>query len=169
MSNQPILKTAVEISKILGVSDRTITRWAVNGAVVKEGKGKYCLVSVFDYYRSLLLEQIANTKEKIELASSSSVKQSLLLEKMTQSIKIVTANSKIKEHELEVLEGNLVNREDAKQVYSLACQEFSNTARKLPNKIADDIAKMSDPNEIQHYLEVQINQLLNGISVQRSE
>ena len=168
MINKPILKTAVEIYKILGISDRTITRWAVKGMIVKQGKGEYCLVSVFDYYRSLLLEDIGNTKEKIELARSSSVKQSLLLEKMTQSIKIITANSKIKEHELEVLEGNLVNREDAKRVFNQAYQEFCNTARELPSQLADEIVKMNDPNEIQHFLEGKVKELLSGLSVERS-
>lgn len=168
VTNQPILKTAVEISKILGISDRTITRWAVKGMIVKQGKGEYCLVSVFDYYLRLLLEDIAKTKEKIELASSSSVKQSLLLEKMTQSIKIITANSKIKEHELKILEGNLVNRDDAKRVFNQAYQEFCNTALELPSELGYEISKMTDPNEIQHFLEVKINELLSGLSVQHS-
>lgn len=40
MTSIQILKAAVEISKILGISDRTITRWAVNGVIDKRGKGQ---------------------------------------------------------------------------------------------------------------------------------
>ena len=81
MTDIQILKTAVEISKILGISDRTITRWAVNGVIDKRGKGEYCLVSVFNYYRSLLCEQVSSLNEKIDLATNKHTSKSLQLEK----------------------------------------------------------------------------------------
>ena len=81
MSEYQIFKTAVEISKILGISDRTITRWAVNGVIDKRGKGEYCIVSVFNYNRSLLCEQVSSLNEKIEMKSNKHTSKSLQLEK----------------------------------------------------------------------------------------
>jgi phage terminase Nu1 subunit (DNA packaging protein) len=165
MSDIEIFKTAVEISKILGVSDRTITRWAVNGVIDKRGKGEYCIVSVFNYYRSLLLEQISSLNEKIEIASNKSSSKSLQSEKMKQSIKIITTNAKIKQHELEILEGSLVNVEDAERVFAQGRESFREMCMNMVNDVSQDLANMSDPNEIQHYLEVNISQLLSGFSI----
>lgn len=165
MTSNQILKTAVEISKILGISDRTITRWAVNGVIDKRGKAEYCLVSVFNYNRSLLLEQMSSLKEKIEIASNKHTSKSLQLEKMEQSIKIITANAKIKEHELKVLENGLVNADEADRVFAQGRESFRETCTDMVNDISEDIASMSDPNEIQHYLEANIEQLLLGFSV----
>lgn len=160
-----ILKTAIEIKKILGISDRTITRWAVNGVIEKRGKGEYCLISVFNYYRNLLLEQISSLNEKVEIASNKSSSKSLQEEKMKQSIKIITANAKIKEHELEVLESGLVNAEDANRVFAQGRQSFRDICMSHVDDISEELANMKDPNEIQHYLETQIKALLSGFSV----
>ena len=56
MTEDKFLKKPVEISKKLGVSERTISRWSNKGEVIKEGRGKYCILSVFTRYRRLLLE-----------------------------------------------------------------------------------------------------------------
>ena len=165
MTDISTLKTAVEISKILGISDRTITRWAVNGAIEKRGKGEYCIVSVFNYYRDLLLEQTSSLNEKIEIATNQHTSKSLQLEKMKQSIKIITANAKIKEHELKVLENGLVNAEDAERVFANARESIRETCLDMINNISFDLAKMKDPNEIQHCLETNIEQLLSSFSV----
>ena len=165
MTDIQTLKTAVEISKILGISDRTITRWAVNGVIDKRGKGEYCLVSVFNYYRSLLCEQTSNLKEKIELKSNQHTSKSLQLEKMEQSIKIITANAKIKEHELKILENGLVNAKDADRVFARGRESFRENCMDMIDDVSDDIANMNDPNEIQHYLEANIEQLLSGFTV----
>ena len=164
MTDIQILKTAVEISKILGISDRTITRWAVNGVIDKRGKGEYCLVSVFNYYRSLLLE-VSSLNEKIEIATNKYTSKSLQLEKMEQSIEIVTTNARIKEHELKVLENSLVNAEDAKSAFAEGRESFREMSMNMVDDISEYIASMSDPNEIQHYLEANIEQLLSGLSV----
>lgn len=166
MNNTQILKTAVEISKILGISDRTITRWAVNGAVDKRGKGEYCLVSVFNYHRGLLLEQVSSLNEKIEIASNKQTSKSLQEEKMKQSIKIITANARIKEHELKVLENGLVNVEDADRVFAQGRESFREMCTGMVDDVSHNIAEMTDPNEIQHYLEDNIKELLSGLSVQ---
>ena len=160
-----ILKTAVEISKVLGISDRTITRWAVNGVIDKRGKGEYCLVSVFNYYRSLLCEQVSSLNEKIALATNKHTSKSLQLEKMEQSIKIVTANARIKEHELKLLENGLVNAEDAKRAFAEGRDSFREMSMDMIDRISEDLANKSDPNEIQHHLEANIEQLLSGFSV----
>ncbi|MDJ0570304.1 MAG: type IV toxin-antitoxin system AbiEi family antitoxin domain-containing protein [Pleurocapsa sp. MO_192.B19] len=166
MTDNRFLMTAVEISKILGVSDRTISRWARKGKVVKEARGKYCLVSVFNCYRELLLEEIERTQESINIARNSAVKKSLQQEKIEASIKIITSNAKIKEHELSVMQLNLVNREDAERVYREACREFTNLAHQLPFDVADDIFQLDDPNEIKNLLEIKINELLNTLSIE---
>jgi len=168
MSNNRFLKKAVEISKILGVSDRTITRWSNKGEVVKQGKGKYCIVSVFKRYRRLLLERIDSLQERIGVADNNSLKKSLQQEKLESSIKIITGNARIKEHELKIKEGNLVDRDEAQKVYREACQDFRAIANKLPEELAPQIAAMSDPNEINDLLERKVNELLASISVQKS-
>lgn len=165
MSDIQILKTAVEISKILGISDRTITRWAVNGVIDKRGKGEYSLVSVFNYNHSVVSEQINSLDEKVEIASNKHTSKSLQFEKMEQSIKIITANAKIKEHELKVLENGLVNAEDADRVFAQARESFRETCMDMVDDISVNIAKMNNPNEIQHYLEDKIEELLSGFSV----
>ena len=165
MTDISTLKTAVEISKILGISDRTITRWAVNGVIDKRGKGEYCLVSVFNYYRSLLLEQTSSLNEKIEIATNQHTSKSLQLEKMEQSIKIITANAKIKEHELKVLENGLVNAKEADRVFAQGRESFRENCINMVNLVSDKIALLNDPNEIQHDLEANIEQLLSGLSI----
>lgn len=166
MSNNRFLKKAVEISRILGVSDRTISRWSNKGEVVKQGKGKYCLVSVFRRYRRLLLEQVASLQERIGIADHNSLKKSLQQEKLESSIKIITGNARIKEHELTIKEGNLVDRVEAEKVYREACQEFASIALKLPAELAPQIAMISDPSEINALLEQKVNELLESISIQ---
>lgn len=42
MTDNRFLKKAIEISRILGIHDRTITRWSLKGEVEKQGRGKYC-------------------------------------------------------------------------------------------------------------------------------
>ena len=163
-----ILLKAVEISKILGVSDRTISRWSNKDEVIKEGRGKYCIVSVFNRYRQLLLEQIASLQERIGIADNNQLKKSLQQEKLESSIKIITGNARIKEHELVVKQGNLVDRDEARKVYRQACREFSKIANQLPEDLAESIAAMSDPNEINDLLEKKVNELLASISVQTS-
>ena len=165
MTNTLILKTAIEISKILGISDRTITRWAINGVVLKQGKGEYCLVSVFNYYRSLLLEQISNLNEKIEIANNKHSSKSLEEEKMKQSIKIISANAKIKEHEFKELKKGLVNAEDAERVFAQGRESFHEMSMNMINDVSEDLANMNDPNEIQQFLEANIRMLLSEFSV----
>ena len=165
MTSNQIYKTAVEISKILGISDRTITRWAVNGVIDKRGKGEYCLVSVFNYYRSLLLEQINNLNEKIEIANNKHSSKSLEEEKMKQSIKIITTNAKIKEHEFKELKKGLVNAEDAERVFAKGRESFHEMSMNMINAVSEDIANMNDPNEIQQFLEANIRMLLSEFSV----
>lgn len=168
MTENRFLKKAVEISKILGVSDRTISRWSNQGEVIKEGRGKYCIVSVFKRYRRLLLEQVASLQERIGIANNNSVKKSLQQEKLEASIKIIISNAQIKEHELKIKEGNLVDRAEAERVYKEACQEFRDIALKLPLELAPKIAMMKDTSEINDLLEKSINELLASISVQRT-
>ena len=165
MTSNQIYKTAVEISKILGISDRTITRWAVNGVIDKRGKGEYCLVSVFNYYRSLLLEQINNLNEKIEIANNKHSSKSLEEEKMKQSIKIITTNAKIKEHEFKVLRNALVNAEDAERVFAKGRESFHEMSMNMINDVSEDLANMNDPNEIQQFLEANIRLLLANFSL----
>lgn len=168
MSDNQFFKKPVEISKKLGVSERTISRWSNKGEVIKEGRGKYCILSVFTRYRRLLLEQIGNITEKLGIAKNNSVKKSLQQEKLESSIKIITGNAQIKEHELKIKEGNLVDRDDAERVYRQACADFRALALKLPEQLAEQIATMSDPNEIDDLLEKNINQLLTNLSIQKS-
>lgn len=168
MSNNRFLLKAVEISKILGVSDRTISRWSNKGEVIKQGRGEYCILSVFGRYRRLLLEQIASLQERIDIANNNSLKKSLIQEKLEASIKIITCDAQIKEHELEVKEGNLVDRIEAEKVYREACQEFGEIALKLPFELAPQIAMISDPSEINDLLEKRVNELLAYISVEKS-
>jgi DNA-binding transcriptional MerR regulator len=168
MSKNRFLKKAVEISKILGVSDRTISRWSNQGEVTKVDRGNYCLVSVFSRYRRLLLEQIASLQERIGIADNNSLKKSLQQEKLESSIKIITGNARIKEYELKVQQGNLVDRAEAEKVYREACNDFASTASKLPAELAPQIAMMSDPSEINALLEQKVNELLASISIQKS-
>lgn len=165
MTDTQILKTAVKISKILGISDRTITRWAVNGVIDQRGKGEYCACSVFNYHRDLLLEQVSSLNEKVEIASNKHTSKSLQFEKMKQSIKIITANARIKEHELKILENSLVNPDDAERVFAQGRESFREMCTDLVDDVSFDIALMTDPNEIQHYLEANIKELLSGLSV----
>lgn len=168
MSDNQFLKKPVEISKTLGVSERTISRWSNKGEVIKEGRGKYCILSVFTRYRRLLLEQIGSVTEKLGIAQNNSVKKSLQQEKLESSIKIITGNAQIKEHELKIKEGNLVDRDEAERVYRQACADFRAQAKTLPEELAEQIARMSDPNEINDLLEKKVNELLGSISVQSS-
>jgi uncharacterized protein (DUF2344 family) len=131
----------------------------------KRGKGEYCLISVFNYYRGLLLEQTSNLKEKIEMKSNQHTSKSLQLEKMEQSIKIITANAKIKEHELKILENGLVNAEDANRTFAQGRESFRESCIGMVNRVSFEIANMNDPNEIQHYLEANIETLLSGFTV----
>ncbi|MFM2315043.1 MAG: hypothetical protein RLZZ04_4319 [Cyanobacteriota bacterium] len=168
MSENRFLKKAVEISKILGVSDRTISRWSNQGEVTKVDRGNYCLISVFSRYRRLLLEQIASLQERIAIADNNSLKKSLQQEKLESSLKIIISNAQIKEYELKIKEGNLVDRAEAERVYREACQEFRAIALKLPKELAPQIAQISDPSEINDLLEKRVNELLACISVQKS-
>jgi phage terminase Nu1 subunit (DNA packaging protein) len=165
VSENRFLLKAVAISKILGVSDRTISRWSNQGEVTKHGRGKYCLVSVFRRYRRLLLEQIASLQERIGIADNNSLKKSLQQEKLESSLKIMISNAQIKEYELKIKEGNLVDRADAEKVYREGCQEFRAIALKLPAELAPQIAQMKDPSEINDLLEKRVNELLACISV----
>ena len=165
MTEDKFLKKPVEISKKLGVSERTISRWSNKGEVIKEGRGKYCILSVFTRYRRLLLEQIGNITEKLGIAKNNSVKKSLQQEKLESTIKIITGNAQIKEHELKIKEANLVDRDDAERLYRQACADFRAQAKKLPEQLAQQIATMSDPNEIDDLLEKNINQLLTKLSM----
>ncbi|AFZ38400.1 hypothetical protein Sta7437_4980 (plasmid) [Stanieria cyanosphaera PCC 7437] len=165
MTNTEFLRTAVEISKILGVSDRTISYWATNEVIDKPGKAQYCLVSSFNYYYNSLLEQISSLDEKIEIANNKSSSKSLQLENMKQSIKVITANAKIREHELKILEDSLVNAKDADRVFAQARESFREMCLNMVEDISKDIAKMNDPNEIQAHLEISIRKLLSEFSV----
>ena len=155
----------MEISQILGVHDRTITRWSLKGEVEKQGRGKYCILSVFKYYRQQLLQQIANLKQRIENTNNAQLKKSLQQQKLEASIKIITANAQIKEHELKVLQDNLVNRQEAEKVYSKACQGFRDAALELPKEVAEEIARLDDPNLINSLLQIKIEELLTKISI----
>ncbi|MGK7918140.1 MAG: type IV toxin-antitoxin system AbiEi family antitoxin domain-containing protein, partial [Prochloraceae cyanobacterium] len=47
MSDVRFLIRAIDIARILGLHDRTITRWSLKGKVERKERGKYCLLSVF--------------------------------------------------------------------------------------------------------------------------
>ena len=131
----------------------------------KQGRGKYCILSVFKYYRHQLLEQIASLKLRIENANHTQLKKSLQQQKLESSIKIITTNAQIKEHELKLLQDNLVNREEAEKVYRNACQGFRDAALGLPQEVAEEIARLEDPNLINSLLQTKIEELLTSISI----
>ena len=165
MTDNRFLKKAIEISRILGIHDRTITRWSLKGEVEKQGRGKYCILSVFKYYRQQLLEQIASLNQRIENANHTQLKKSLQQQKLESSIKIISTNAQIKEHELKVLQDNLVNRKEAEKVYRHACQGFSHTALGLPPEVAEEISQLDNPNLINSLLQTKIEELLTSMSI----
>lgn len=133
--------------------------------VDKRGKGEYCLISVFNHHRSLLLEQVGSLNEKIEIANNQYSSKSLQSEKMKHSIKIITSNAKIKEHELEILENGLVDAAESLRVFAQGCESFREMCTDMVDRVSVKIAEMDDPNEIQHYLEVNIRELLAAFSI----
>ena len=164
MTDKRFLMRAIEITGILGVHDRTITRWSLKGLVKKEGVGQYCILSVFQHYRSQLNHDLENLKDKIEQTGERSEKKSLEQEKLEASIKIINSNARIKEHELETLQDSLVDAEKAQTAYKDACLKFQGKALELPKQVSSEIAHLDDPNQINALLQKKINKLLTSLS-----
>ena len=164
MNEEKFLMRAIDISRILGVHDRTITRWSLKGLIVRKDVGKYCLLSVYQYYKQQLLKDIESLKYKIEETSKQSEKNSLQLDKLTASIKIISSNASIREHELEELKESYVNARDAKYAYIDMCVDIKQKSLELPRKVSAELSELSEPNEINTLLQTQINHLLTQLS-----
>lgn len=164
MNDDRLLMRAIDIGELLGLNDRTISRWYNKGLVVRKDIGKYCIISVFKYYRNQLLADIETLQNKIENQKKQSEKKNLQVDKLDASIRIVSSNASIKEHELERLRNNLVNVDEASEAYNIACQEIKSKSLELSDRIAEDIANTSNPSEINVLLQQQINELLTSLA-----
>ena len=164
MSDVRFLMRAIDIGCLLGLHDRTITRWSLKGKVERKERGKYCLLSVFRYYREQLLKEIASLETKIEKAGDKSQEKSLKQQKLESSIEIITANAKIKEYEVETAKNNLVEGDEAELAYKAACAEFRRIALAIPTDVAEEIAGIEDPNLINNLLQQKIAELLYHLS-----
>ena len=164
MSEEKFLMRAIDISRILGVHDRTITRWSLKGLIVRKDVGKYCLLSVFQYYKQQLIKDIESLKHKIEETTKQSEKNSLQLDKLKASIKIIESNASIREHELEELKDSLVNARNARYAYTDMCIDIKRKSLELPRLVSDELSTLSEPNEINLLLQSEINKLLNQLA-----
>ena len=164
MSDERLLMRAIDISRLLGVNDRTIARWHLQGYIDKKGRGEYCLLSVYKYYRQQLVENIEDVKVRIEESKEDTRKKSLQAQKLESSIKIITANAKIKEYEVELLQSNLVNRKEAQTVYKQGIEQFRDKLTSLVKGLAVNIAELDNRHSINSLLQTRIEDILKEIS-----
>ena len=164
MNDERFLMRALDISRILGLHDRTITRWSLKGLVERKERGKYCLLSVFKHYRHQLHLDIESLQGKIQAAYNLSDQKLLQDKKLESAIKIIITNAKLKEYELELLDQNLVDKQEAERAYQKGCEAIREKLYQLPMALADDIAKLDNPNLINSLLQKKIENILLELS-----
>ena len=153
--------SAAEVAEHLDISYRTVENWAAAKKINQDERGKYGLISAFNF-------QIQQLKQENERYSESLDECRLALDKPEQSAKTrklkaeadkEEALAAIKQLELEKLEGKLVDAEEVEEAWANlianCCAKFNG----LPTKLALELSGMK-PEDIQGRLSQAIDEAL---------
>ena len=165
---EEIYLSARRLGEIIDTPVRTIENWAAGRKIVQDAKGKYGLISAFRYQLSSLQvqnEQLSVVNEDLRVLVEEP-ENSLANRKLIAEVNKEEAIAKIKQLELERLEGKLVDSEEVEEAWknlvANCCAKFSG----LPTKLALELSGMK-PEEIQARLSEAIDEALVELSVRR--
>ena len=159
---EEIYLSARELAEHINGKVRTIENWAAAGNIQQNDKGKYGLISAFRY-------KLLTVEEKLEKAQSDNAELAARLNENSQDARqrkaIAEADkevamAKIKELELEKLQGKLIDAEQVEVIWTNLIANCRSKFSSLPTKLALQLSGIEVPEEIQEILAENINECL---------
>ncbi len=146
--------SAAEVAKIVGVHYRTVENWAAQ-EYLQRSEGKYGLISALSYRIVQLSAEIAGLKDN--------PKAELQLQKLTQEVAERRAIARIKTMEADLLEGKLVDAQEAMDAWKNAIAKTKAKLIGIPAKLALELSGLDKPEEIQALLNRVIDEVLSEL------
>lgn len=143
--------SAAEVAKIVGVHYRTVENWAAQ-EYLERSEGKYGLISALSYRIVQLQAEVVGLKDN--------PKAELQLQKLKEEVAERRAIARIKNMEADLLEGKLVDAEEAMDAWKNAIAKTKAKLIGLPAKLALELSGMDKPEEIQAKLTQVIDEAL---------
>lgn len=149
--------TAGQVSKLVGVSARTVENWARNGKISrKDGEGYGLICS--------LIYASAQLREKLEAAQSGGSKFSNLQErKLLAECQKIEAQAKREQLAAEREEGDLVSASEVQRAWENIIFAVRAKLLALPGRFAQQLADESDPDRIELLLTGGIHESLTEL------
>ena len=142
---------AVQLAKILGISDRHLRRLAEENVIKKNGQGRYYFIENVQAYISYvenLNDAPADLKE----------------EKMKEEIKKTKKDVELKDIKIKELKNELHPAEVIKRVMTNVLVNIKGKFLAMPNKIAPLVIGLENLGEIQEVIDTEIRDILLDIS-----
>ncbi len=163
---EEIYLSGKELSSVVGAPVRTIENWAAAKNIIQDERGKYGLISAFQYRieniglkleKSRLMLQEANERAN---ANTEGLRARKLLAETNKE----EAIAKIKNLEFEQKEGSLVSAEEVLNAWANLIQACKAKLNALPSKLALELSGIDDPEAIQERLQEEIDTALTELS-----
>lgn len=148
--------TAVEVSKYVGVSNRTVETWAAKG-FIDRANGKYGLISAMKYRLEKVNKDMASYKEKLDVSE-------LRKQKLQADVDTQKAVARIKLVEAEREEGKLVDAEEVADLWNAYVIRCRSKLLSIPVKLAYQLASLKNEIDIQNLLQANIDEALRELS-----
>ena len=142
---------AVQLAKIIGISDRHLRRLAEENVIKKNGQGRYYFIENVQAYISYvenLNDAPADLKE----------------EKMKEEIKKTKKDVELKDIKIKELKNELHPAEVIKRVMTNVLVNIKGKFLAMPNKIAPLVIGLENLGEIQEVIDTEIRDILLDIS-----
>ena len=143
--------SAIEVAKQVGVHYRTVENWAAQEYLERKN-GKYGLVSALKYRIGQLQDEVTGLKDN--------PKAELQLQKLREEVSERKAIARIKNMEADVLEGKLVDAEEAMVAWIQAIANVKAKLLAIPAKLALELSGISSPPKIMARLREVIDEAL---------
>jgi hypothetical protein len=163
---EEIYLSGKELGEIIKAPIRTIENWAAARKITQDNKGKYGLISAFKYQLESIQEKLAKTKEKLEEAEASQ-KERISLAKSRKLIAEANKEevlAKIKQLELEKLEGSLVKATEIEEIWANLIANCTAKFNSIPAKLALELSGINKPEQIESILRSGIEEALSELS-----
>ena len=143
--------SATEVAKQVGVHYRTVENWAAQEYLERAG-GKYGLISALKYRIGQLQDEVTGLKDN--------PKAELQLQKLREEVSERKAIARIKNMEADLLEGKLVDTEEAMAAWIGAVVKARAKFLSLPAKLALELCGLDRPLEMEARLRQVIDEAL---------
>lgn len=131
--------SAAVVAKIVGVHYRTVENWA-SQEYLERKNGKYGLISALRYRIGQLQDEVQGLKDN--------PKAELQLQKLREEVAERKAIARIKNMEADLLEGKLVDAEEAMAAWKNAIANVKAKLLAIPAKLALELSGISSPKKI---------------------